>query len=129
MGRLMSDSPMQSYPIYLLNLGGKLRVVLPEPRTDVGHTEFWESTVSQIVADHYGIPQRLLLNLPYCQRRARIVGDTVYYGGKPTPKLLRRIRKAIGNRTLVFAHDDHEKRLKHDVSAFRRLRHRYKRTD
>jgi hypothetical protein len=33
---------MQTYPIYLLNLGGKLRVVLPEPRTDVGHTEFWE---------------------------------------------------------------------------------------
>ena len=120
---------MRSFPIYLLNLGGKFRAVLPEPRTDVGHTDFWESTVSQIVADHYGIPQRLLRNLPYCQQRARIVGNLVYYGGKPTPILLRLIRKATGNRKLVFAHDDHEKRLRHDVAEFRKLVRRFGRTD
>jgi len=119
---------MQTYPIYLLNLGGKFRVVLPEPRTDVGHTEFWESTVSLVVAEHYGIPQRLLRNLPYCQRRARIVGNIVYYGGKPTPILLRLIRKATGNRKLVFAFDDHEKRLRHDVAEFRRLVRRFRRS-
>jgi hypothetical protein len=119
---------MNTYPIYLLNLGGKLTVVLPEPRTDVGHTEFWESTVSQIVADHYGIPRQLLLNLPYCQRRARIVGNVVYYGGKPNPKLLRLIRKAIGNRKLVFRYDDHERRLRHDVIRFHKLVRHFRRT-
>lgn len=119
---------MKTYPIYILNLGGKLSVVFPEDQRDVGHSDFWETTASEIVAEHYGIPRRLLINLPYCQRRARIVGNVIYYGGKPTPKLLRLIRTATGNRKLVFAYDDHEKRLRHDVGELRRLIRRYKRT-
>ena len=115
----MSDKV--SYPLYLLQLGDELIVCFPEPLADLDHSEFWEATASHLVAKHYKVPQRLLINLPYCQRRARVVGKTVYYGEQPDARLLRLIRKALGNNKLVFAHDDHEKRLRYDVSKFNRL--------
>jgi len=46
--------------------------------------------------------------------------------GKPDPALLSKIREAVGNDKLVFAFDDHEKRLPEDVRAFRRLIRRYR---
>jgi hypothetical protein len=112
---------MSSFPLYLLRFGKKWKVIFPEDRDDVGHTDFWERTVSYLVAQHYGIPVAKLGNLPYCQRRARVVGNRVYYGGKPDPELLEVIRREVGNNKLTFCHDDHEKRLKEDVLKFRRL--------
>jgi hypothetical protein len=118
---------MQTFPIYLLELGDGFVVCYPEDLTDIDHSEFWETTASRLVAEHFGIPQRLLANLPYCQRRARVVGKKVFYGEKPEAKLLHLIRKALGNKDLLFVHDDHEKRLEYDVSEFRKLVHRFAR--
>jgi len=116
---------MRTFPIYLLELGDGLVVCYPDDLADIDHSTFWEITASRLVAEHYKIPQRLLVNLPYCQRRARVVGNRVFYGGKPDAKLLRLIRKALGNSKLAFVHDDHEKRLPYDVSEFRKLIGRY----
>ncbi len=116
-----------TYPVYFLQLGDELRIVFSQE--DIGHSDFWEQTVSYIVAQHYGIPQKRLANLPYCQRRGRIVGNTVYYGESPDPELLRRLREAVGNDELVFCHDDHERRLREDVWGFRRLVRRTSRNE
>jgi hypothetical protein len=113
------------YPVYLLRLNDKWRVVFPEGKADIGHTDFWEKTVSRTVADFYKIPRALLVNLPYSQRRARIVGDALYYGGRPDPDLLAAICTATGNRKLVFCFDEHERRLKEDVLTFRKLVRRF----
>jgi hypothetical protein len=117
---------MHTFPIYLLRLGDEWKVVFPMAKADIGHTDFWEHTVSRIVAEHYQIPQFELLNLPYGQRRARVVGDKVFYGESPEPALLQVIRKVLGNEHLVFCHDEHEKRLREDVRQFRRLLRRYR---
>jgi hypothetical protein len=114
-----------AFPLYLLRLNGEWKIILPEDRTDIGHTDFWEQTVSHIVAEQYRIPQKQLANLPYCERRARVVGDTIYYGERPDPKLLRSIRQTVGNHKLAFCHDDHEKRLREDVQQLRKLVRRF----
>ena len=116
---------MQTFPIYVLELGGDLVVCFPEDLADTDHSEFWEKTASRLVAKHYKIPQRLLLNIPYCQRRARVAGNRVYYGEQPDTKLLRLIRNALRNNKLAFVYDDHEKRLEHDASEFRKLLDRF----
>jgi hypothetical protein len=116
---------MHTFPVYLLKIGGEATVVFPENREDIGHTEFWEKIVSHLVAKHYKIPQIKLANLPYCQRRARIVGEKVYYGETPSAELLDHIRQAVGNRNLTFVNDDHEKRLREDVKQFQGLVSRY----
>jgi hypothetical protein len=117
---------MRTYPIYLLQLGDTVRVAFPEGKEDVGHSEFWECAVSHVLATHYHVPRAKLVNLPYCQRRARVVGDKCYYGERPDPKILDQIRQAVGNANLVFVHDDHERRLTEDVLEFRRLVRRYR---
>jgi hypothetical protein len=117
---------MRSFPVYILKLDDEWKIVFLDDKADIGHTDFWEQTVSQIVAKHYRIPAKRLTNLPYCQRRARVVGNKVYYGGKANPDLLQLVRKAVGNDKLVFVYDNHEKRLQEDVLQFRRLVRRYK---
>lgn len=120
----MKDIEPRTFPIYLLRFDGEWEIVFPGD--DIGHADFWEQTVSFLVAERFGIPQKKLENLPYCQRRARIVEpDIIYYGGKPDPDLLKAIRMAVGNTSLEFCHDDHERRLREDVSQFKRLVHRY----
>ena len=116
---------MNSFPIYLLKLGDETRVVFPDDRSDLGHTDFWEETISHLVAAFFHLPQAKLRDLPYCQRRARIVEAKVYYGETPDPILLKFIRQALANDNLDFYHDDHEKRLREDVRQFRKLLRRY----
>lgn len=113
------------FPVYLLRLGEEWQVVFPKDEADIGHTDFWEQTVSHLVAKHYKIPQPKLANLPYSERRARIVGNTIYYGGRPKPDLLQAIHKATGNNQLAFCFDEHERRLKEEVLELRRLVRRY----
>jgi hypothetical protein len=117
------------YPLYLLRRGKGWQVVFPEDKADIGHADFWENTVSVLVGARCNIPQVELANLPYCQRRARIVGDVVYYGGRPEPDLLEAIRKATGNAKLAFCYDEHERRLKEDVLELRKLVRRYSGND
>ena len=109
-----------SFPIYILRLGLTTEIVFPENREDFTHPDFWEQTVCYLVARHFGIPPRRLTNLPYCQRRARIVGDKVYYGEPHDPQLLGLIRKALKNSNLSFVYDVHEKRLREDVRLFQK---------
>jgi hypothetical protein len=116
---------MDTYPVYLLRLGKQWKVVFPENKEDLGHTDFWEQSVSRLVAKHFQIPQVKLANLPYSQRRARIVGNTAYYGGRPEPEVLQAVREATGNGDLVFCFDEHERRLTEDVREFRRLVRRH----
>ncbi len=79
------EKDMTSYPVYLLRLGDKTVIVAPDEREDVGHTDFWEQKVAAIVGSHFHIPVEKLLNLPYCQSRARVVDNKVYYGGTHDP--------------------------------------------
>ena len=124
--RDIEPSPMQTYPVYLLELGDTTQVVFPEGKQDIGHMDYWESVVSHLVAKNYHIPQTKLANLPYCQRRARVVGDSCLYGEKADPTLLNQIRQAVGQDNLVFVYDDHEKRIRGEVLEFRRLVRRYR---
>ena len=117
---------MNIFPLYLLELGKDTKVVFPDGKEDIGHSDFWERTISNVVAGYYDIPLSKLFNLPFCQRRARVVGDKCYYGEKTTPELLDLVRKAVGNERLAFFFDDHEKRLKEDVLEFRKLVRRYR---
>lgn len=111
-----------SYPIYLLDLGGdEYAIVFPEGKADLDHTDFWEKSVARIVARHFGMSVEDLLNLPYCQRRARVSGKIVYYGERTSRKLLKLIEKAVGETGLRFVHDDHEARLEYDSCVIERL--------
>jgi hypothetical protein len=111
-----------SYPIYILDVGAKdYTIVFPEGKVDLDHSVFWETTVARIVAHHYHVPLEELVNMPYCQRRARINDKIVYYGEKTTKKLLRLIEKVAGESGLRFGYDDHEKRLDFDVQEFTAL--------
>jgi hypothetical protein len=116
---------VKTFPLYLLRLGQGWQIVFPANKEDIGHTDFWEQTASHLVARHFKIPQPKLANLPYSQRRARVVGDSVYYGERPDPELLPLLRAAVGNEELAFCFDEHEKRLREDVRQFRRLVGRY----
>ncbi len=108
-----------SFPIYILDLGGEDdAIVFPEGKADLDHCDFWEKSVSRIVAWHFHLPLEELVNLPYCQRRARISGNAVYYGERPVKKLLQQIEKAVGTTGLRFVYDDHEKRLAFELLEF-----------
>jgi hypothetical protein len=116
-----------SFPVYLLRLGKSWQVIFPENKSDIGHTDFWEKTVSKIVAEHYHIPHTELVNLPYCQRRARVVASKIYTGSRNLkPELQTVILIALRKRKLQFLYDEHEKRLREDVMQFRRLTRRYR---
>ena len=111
----------KSFPIYILHLDPNIQITFPDDRRDLDHPDYWEQTVCFLVARHFGIPSRKLANLPYCQRRARIVGNKVLYGEKRDPELSRLICEVLGNSELLFCYDDHEKRLRGDVRQFRKL--------
>jgi hypothetical protein len=112
-----------TYPIYILDLHGEDVVVVPEAKTDISHSDFWEQTVAPLLARHFLIPLKPLLNLPYCQRRARVSSKgLVFYGERQSKKLLRTISKATGEADLRWAFDEHEVRLPFDVQEFERLR-------
>jgi hypothetical protein len=113
---------MSSYPIYILNLGkDEYKIVYPEGKADLNHSEFWEATVAKIVASGLHLPLENLLNLPYCQRRARISDKKVYYGEKQSKNLLKQIEKAVGEKGLKFVYDEHETRLEFDVAELAAL--------
>ena len=111
-----------TYPIYILDLHTEERIVFPKEKADISHSEFWEQTVAPIIAEQFSIPLRLLLNLPYCQRRARVTAQgLVFFGETHSAKLLKKISKATGETDLRWAYDEHETRLSFDVLEFKRL--------
>jgi hypothetical protein len=95
-----------TYPIYILDLDGEEIVVFPNDKADISHSELWEQTVAPLVAAHFSIPLKPLLNLPYCQRRARVSSKgLVFYGERQSNKLLRTISNATGEIDLRWAFD------------------------
>lgn len=116
---------MPSFPIYILDFDDVTEIVFPPARNDIGHTEFWENTIAARVAKQHGLPVTPLKNLPYCQRRARIVTKTksafVLFGEKQTKPLLKQISEAVSIARLAWRFDEHESRLPFDVAEFHRL--------
>jgi len=96
--------PEGGFPLYILEDDTLIVLV-----SDVSHCEFWGSTVAAIVAEAHGLRLSAILNLPYCQRRARIVGNKLYCGEDLSPALLQGIEAATG-RTLTLVYDEHETR-------------------
>ena len=111
-----------TYPIYVLDLDAGDLVVFPQGKADISHSEFWEQTVAPLLAKHVSIQLKPLLNLPYCQRRARVSSKgLVFYGERQSKKLLQTNSKATGEADLRWAVDEHEARLPFDVQEFKRL--------
>lgn len=107
-----------NFPIYIL----EEEIIIPDPIQDISHIEFWENTVSGIISQKYKIPKKYLRNLPYSQERARIVGENVFYGGKHSPQLLRKIRNITKMKNLKFVYDIHEKTLKEEIIQLKILK-------
>ena len=106
-------NPEGGFPLYILDDDTLIIVV-----SDTSHCDFWESTVAAVVAEKHELPLPAILNLPYCQRRARIVGNRLYCGEEVSPALLRSIEAATG-RTLKLIYDEHETRCLISVAEFR----------
>ena len=107
--------------VYLLRLGGPWKVVFPEGR-----------------ADRLQGADRLDLRRPALRHPAVAAGEppvlrAVGSGRREQgvlrrqagPELLQAIREALGDGSLEFAHDRHEKRLGEEVLEFRRLVRRH----
>jgi len=107
--------PEGGFPLYILDDDTLVFVV-----SDMSHCEFWEGAGAAIVAEERGLCPSSILNLPYCQRRARIVGNRLYCGEKVSPALLRSIEDAT-ERTLNLTYDEHETRCPVSVVEFRLL--------
>lgn len=103
------------FPIYILDDDTILYEVSSKT-----HPEFWEATVAQAMATKFGLAKSDIINLPYCQRRGRVVGNTFYCGEKISKKLLIRISKAVGVK-LVARYDEHESRCSLELADLRGL--------
>ena len=101
-----------SFPIYILDDDTILF-----SKQDLSHSEFWKNEVVHYVATKFKVPVRKLLNIPYCQKRARVVGNRLYCGEKIDKALFVKIQKTL-NIELEIVYDDHEKRLNYDVAIF-----------
>jgi len=111
-----------SYPIYIVEFKPqKFVIVFENEKQDIQHTEFWEQTVARVTAKYLGVPRSELLNLPYCQRRARIINQIVFYGEDQTPALLDQIMTAVDESGLVWRFDEHEARLPMDVAMMKAI--------
>jgi len=107
------------FPIYILDDDSILFI-----KKDMSHSKFWEKIVAKTVADKYLISTSDIINLPYCQRRARIVGNKLYCGEKLSKKLINKIEKEVDIK-LIYIFDEHETRCKISVSEFNVLKSPY----
>lgn len=107
------------FPIYILDDDSIFFL-----KKDIGHTKYWQKQVASIVAKKFAVPLSEILNLPYCQRRARIVDNNLYCGERLTKKTIRKIENAVGFK-LKYCHDDHEKRCEISLGQFKALRSPY----
>lgn len=102
-----------SFPVYITDDG---KVFLKKEK-DLGHNEFWENEVSLYVAKKFKISLKELINLPYCQKRGRLVNDKFYFGEKVTKSVKSNLEKEIGQKIEII-YDDHEKMSKYDRFVF-----------
>ena len=102
--------------IYILDLGGRTTPLSSPKARLTSITANSGRPFKWIVERHFHCPLRA--SEPAALPTARGSTIIVYYGEKPTKKLLRLIEKAVGEKGLQFAYDDHEMRLELDVEAF-----------
>lgn len=103
------------FPVYILDDNTILY-----SKTNINHTDYWEKEISKIVSEKYKIDRNKILNLPYSQRRARIVGKNFYFGEKISKELLAKIEKLL-NIKLNLVYDEHETRCSYEVAEFKGL--------
>lgn len=114
-----ASEPDGGFPLYILDDDSVLYTI-----SDLNHVDYWYETISKIVAGKYGIPRKKIINLPYCQRRARVIGENFYYGEKITKKLLKKIEKIL-NRKLKYIYDEHETRCPINLAEFKAAKNPY----
>lgn len=101
------------FPVYLLDDGHVLFA-----REDLGHVEFWERSVAAEVSRRFGVPLPVILDLPYCQRRGRVVGGVFYCGERLSRAEMRAVEGVLGM-GLRLVYDDHERRCAISLGEFR----------
>ena len=104
------------FPVYILD-DDTITYILK----DVTHVEYWFKVVSKIVAKKNKILRRKIINLPYCQKRARVVGNCFYCGEKITKKTFKKIEKTL-KRKLKYIYDEHETRCEINLEEFNLLK-------
>jgi hypothetical protein len=109
-----------SYPVYILDDN-----TIVYTKDDMDHIDFWEQEVVPKLSIKMSIPISSLMDLPYCQKRGRVVGKHFYCGEKVSEKLMDKIREILGEEALCLVYDDHEKRLKYDYQNFKNLKGKY----
>lgn len=115
----MTDDPDGGFPVYILDDDTILYI-----KEDLNHVDYWCDFVSKIVSERHGIPRKKLINLPYCQRRARVVENKFYCGEKIKKDLFKTIEKKLG-RKLKYVYDEHETRCEFNLAEFKSLKNPY----
>jgi len=106
-----------SYPIYILDDD-----TIVFTKEDLNHVDFWNQKVAKKVSELYNIPVHRLLNIPYCQRRARIVGNILFCGEELSIDLINKIKTVLNKRVLKVVYDQHETVLPYDVMILNNLK-------
>ena len=101
-----------SFPVYILD-----DETILFTKEDKNHVEFWEATVAKEIAKRLGVHIGEVINIPYCQRRGRVVGENFYCGEELSKVQLNRIAKAIGQE-IRLVYDEHECTLEYDRTMY-----------
>lgn len=116
----MSGDIEGGFPVYILDDDSIVFI-----KEDMDHSKFWQNQVASIVARKFSAPLSEILNLPYCQRRARIVENKLYCGERLSKKLIKKIENAVGLK-LNYCYDEHETRCEISVGQFNALKNPYR---
>ncbi len=107
----------KSFPIYIIDDD-----TIVFTKEDLNHVDFWNEQVAKKVSELYNIPVHRLLNIPYCQRRARIVGNNLFCGEELSVELVNKIKTVLNKKVLKVVYDQHETVLKYDVMILKSLK-------
>ncbi len=107
----------KSYPLYILDDDS-----IVFTKEDLNHVDFWNQKVAKNVSEMYRIPVHRLLNIPYCQRRARVVGKNLFCGEELSIDLVNKIKTVLNKKVLKVVYDQHETVLPYDVMILNNLK-------
>lgn len=107
----------KSYPLYILDDD-----TIIFTKEDLNHVDFWSDQVAKNVSEMYKVPVHRLLNIPYCQRRARIVGNKLFCGEELSLDLVNKIKTVLNKKVLKVVYDQHETIIPYDVMIFNNLK-------
>ena len=108
---------LKSYPLYILDDD-----TIVFTKEDLNHVDFWNDQVAKKVSELYNLPVHRLLNIPYCQRRARVVGNNLFCGEKLSLDLVNKIKTILNKKVLKVVYDQHETVLPYDVMVLNTLK-------